>query len=169
MTMQAARIWYAPGSRTVSLDFLYKRLTGLLGCTVAHTEWVLGETRIPQLHVTAPVSMLIQIANHDDVAAEAVEFASFIEKNSGPSSASAKMRTCTRRLEIGAPDDAGTSSKDGTVVIGPTALDPADPATHRILVGLTSGLDGVFEDNVNGRLIVTPRKPKGLLARLLRR
>jgi hypothetical protein len=165
MSMQTARIWYSPGSRTVSLDLLAKRLSGPLNCTVERAEWQMDDTIVPQLRITSPATFLIQLNNDDYVAEEAIEQAAYLRDQGFPPQITDKLRNCTRRLEIG-EGDVISSTDPATVFAGWTPLDPAEPALNRILTGLTSGLDGVFEDNVNGKYALTKRPKKTLLQRL---
>ena len=164
MTPPAAGIWYTPGSRTISLDYLKKRLTGNLGCTVQDKDTTPQDADAPQLVVTHPVAFSLKINNLDSIPDEATRLADFAEAQSGPTPASEKLRLCTRRLEIGPAPDM-TSASPATA----QEFDPASGDLRPVLMGLTSGLNGVFQDNVNGRLAVVPRSRRSLLDKILRR
>ncbi|MDO6483700.1 hypothetical protein Q4578_07160 [Shimia thalassica] len=146
MTKVIARLWYTPGSRIVSLDLLQRRLTENLGCSVEKTE-------TSDLRITAPAPLLVRLQNDDNIALEASELSKQIRSASNLKPASDKLNKATRRLDFGAQDD----------------CDPQDPQIKGILTGLTSGLDGVLEDCVNGRLSIAPRAKKSFMQKLLRR
>ncbi|XHY18691.1 hypothetical protein SuNHUV7_35060 (plasmid) [Pseudoseohaeicola sp. NH-UV-7] len=144
MPTEFARIWYRPGARTVSLDLLQKRLQDHLGCLCERDP---GPP--DRLRITEPAAFSLCIDNSDAVAEQAGLFAERLEAHTGPTAATSMLRTCTRRLILEAGDA------------------PDDPAAQRILVGLTSGLNGVCEDLAHNRVVMAPRK--NLLNRLLRR
>ena len=141
---ETARIWYKPGARTVSLDLLQKRLQDNLGCVCERNA---GPP--DYLRIIAPETLSLFIDNDDVVADHAQAFADQLEAHTGPTAATDMLRSCTRRLIINA------------------AHYPTNPALQRILVGLTSGLNGVCEDLAHNRVVMAPRQ--SLLNRLLRR
>ncbi|MEQ9694013.1 hypothetical protein [Shimia sp. SDUM112013] len=150
MARLIARLWYAPGSRIVSVDLLQKRLTENLGCTVEKLE---TGAEMPVLRVTAPAHLLLRIENHDSIAMEASDIASQIDAGGGRNPAADKLRGCTRRIDIGAEPE----------------TDPDSDTVRPILTGLTSGLDAVLEDCVHGRLTLAQRPKKSLMQKLLGR
>lgn len=137
--MQSARIWYDADRYPVTLAGLSETLTKDLGYSVQDWAWTLGSTVIPQLRVTGPVRLLMQIEDDPWVEEEAEEFATLLSALLTPEGMG-MMLAANARIAVGdAPD-------------GP--VDPAEPATHALLLALARHLAGVFEDNVNGGVAI---------------
>jgi hypothetical protein len=149
--MQSARIWYNAEQHHLSLAELKVFLIQDLGCQVMDWEWRLETISVPQLRVTWPARFLLQIDTHPDVAVEADEFVGILAAKL-PKGADVQLHAATARIEAG--DDDGTDLAVAGRMAEWSELDPADPNIHRILLSIARKLGGLFEDNINGRVMV---------------
>lgn len=147
--MQSARIWFQQGRPPFDLVRLKENLEAL-GLTVRRTEWRFQHIAIPQLHVATDPPFLVQMNDDEYIIEEAEEFAE-LHKVALTPDAYAKLRTCDARFEIGDGNEAAVTTADGVFSFaGWTSLDPGLPEVRRIFISITTAVDGVFEDNVNG-------------------
>ena len=158
--MQDARIWFRQDEGPLSLSVLKSVLESKIGCQVEDAEWRLGDYVVPQLRITSPLTVLLQIeADPDYVPEEAVEFSNiFADQLSRDDQA--RLALCNARIAIGDSPPAVSLGEDGSINawVGWTSFDPGEEVTNAVLRQLAIHLDGFLHDNVNGT-IWSARRP----------
>ena len=159
--MQSVRIWFSSDQGDVSIETLKSFLASQFGCAVVETEWRAGEYVVPQLSITSPVQFLLQIENEEWVKEEAEEFAEMYQDSVAASKLS-ELRNADARIAIGNNDPPAEAVGDQLVAFaGWTHVDPSDARTATILQAVALHVNGVLEDNVNGRIWGGPTEGVG--------
>lgn len=128
----------------LTLSQVKERLQAM-GAEVKETEWRLEHCIIPQLQIVAPVVFLATLDNNEWVVEEAEE-----SSLHAPATVRSRLSRCNARLEFGGANNDAVMTDQGMFVAAWTGLDPAEPHVRILLEGLARGVDGLFEDNVNG-------------------
>lgn len=143
--MQAARIWFQNTVPPITLSQIKEYLQGM-GIKVRDVERRLGDYVVPQLYITNPADLLMQIEDEDWVIEEAEQFSQF-----APASIRDRLSICNARLCFGDARDDSINTDHGTFVLaGWTSFDPGKPQAKKLLESLARLVNGLFEDNTTG-------------------
>jgi len=149
----SARVIY--NTKDISLD--NKKIAALINettnDTVAMAEDVpLLNTVFPLVRVTGPVSYVVVVNDHPDVAEDLKELADAAEKeNQLPKDLLDKLRLCNASLDLSSANSPVKMTNKRIVVEAKTDLDPTSPPVLKVIRGLESATHGLSFNCVDGK------------------
>jgi len=149
----SARVIY--NTSDISLD--NKKIAELINQstseTVARAEDVpLLNTVFPLVRVTAPVSYVVVVNDHQDVAEELKELADAAEKeNQLPKELLDKLRRCNASLDLSSANSPVKMTSKAIVVEAKTDLDPTSPPVLKVIQALETATHGLSFNCVDGK------------------
>ncbi|HKR59218.1 MAG TPA: hypothetical protein VJS64_05750 [Pyrinomonadaceae bacterium] len=148
----AAQVIFRQSSPPIDLEDLLARLQTRLSYPCSRTKWVGLTTTIPQIRISTPTLMFLQIEDDPSYVPEEIREIAETAKESFDAATASRIAKCDVRIDILGPAiDSPLQDKRSLEVGAAKLLDPSRPEIDATLRVIADTVGGYVYDNVNGK------------------